>query len=151
MSINHTAAVRAILEITRKTAFLAFIAALVPQIAAAHVVRHNSIPQSYLGSWAPDSETCKESDKSVIALSAKTYVSSGVKCTVDWVSETPGPHGPIFSAHLQCSSPAAPPEKEVMSNLVIRPQNDHQIAMGPDFASLKNYRRCSASEPGATR
>lgn len=151
MSINHTAVVLATLDIMRKTALLALIAALVPHIAAAHVVRHNSIPESYVGSWAPDAGTCKESDKSVIALSAKTYATSGAKCTVDWVSETPGSRGPIFSAHLQCSSPTAQPKKETVSNLIIRPQNDHQIAMGPDFASLKNYQRCSASEPGTTR
>jgi hypothetical protein len=151
MKINRTAITLATVGSMQRTVLLAVAATLASHVAAAHVVRHRSIPEPYIGRWAPDTGACKESDKSVIVLSAKAYDSPEAKCAVDWVSETPGPHGPIFSAHLQCRALGAQAKKAAMSNIIIRPDSDHQIAMGPDFESLKPYQRCPAIEPSATR
>jgi hypothetical protein len=37
-------------------------------------VRHTTIPDSVWGSWAPGADLCKKTDKSVVVLSATTYV-----------------------------------------------------------------------------
>ena len=66
-----------------KAALLAAVAALVPCVAAAHVVRHNSIPQPYLGRWADDAATCKYPDNPDILLTAKNYVDRSTPC-IDW-------------------------------------------------------------------
>src|SRR5262249_11682342 len=66
-------------------------------------------------------------DKSVIVMAAKAYTSAEMKCAVDWVSETPGPSGPIYSARLRCTGqPAQPPS---MINLIIRPDNAKQVSV----------------------
>ena len=133
----------------RRMALLAAVATLVPCVAAAHVVRHNSIPQPYLGRWAADAATCKDPDKPAIVLAAKTYVGPGTTCIVGWVSETAGPHGPIFAAHLQCATEKT--KSKTVSNVIIRPDGDNQISIGSDFASMKSYQRCPAATPAAAR
>src|SRR5262245_51946534 len=40
-------------QIMRKMLLITAIAALAPQAATAHVVRHGSIPEAYWGTWAP--------------------------------------------------------------------------------------------------
>jgi hypothetical protein len=40
----------------RKAALLVFIAALVPQVATAYVLRRSSIQEAYWGTWAPARE-----------------------------------------------------------------------------------------------
>jgi hypothetical protein len=129
-----------------KRGILALSAALTAHSAAAHVVRHGSIPAAYRGTWAPTAATCKDADKAVV-LSAKTYVGPSASCVVDYVSETAGRKGPIFSARLQCSDPAKPAQKKTIANLIIQPDNANQISVGPGFESLKAYQRCPASEP----
>jgi hypothetical protein len=78
---------------------LAVFALLIGQMAIADVVRHATIPASLRGTWALNLDDCNNADK-IIVLSAKGRDSSEVKCTVDWVSETPGARGSIFVAHL---------------------------------------------------
>jgi hypothetical protein len=69
---------------------LVVIAALAPQVATAHVVRHSSIPEAYRGAWAPVETDCKD-DKSVITLSAKAYVGPAGSCMVDYVTSPSRP------------------------------------------------------------
>ncbi|MGC2409372.1 MAG: hypothetical protein WA441_05110 [Methyloceanibacter sp.] len=95
----------------RATGLLAIVALLVSHTATADVKRYKSIPESLWGSWAPSAEACNKAEKSIIALAAKSYVSSEASCTIDWVSETPGTRGAIYSAHLQCSGAAEGPPK----------------------------------------
>jgi hypothetical protein len=131
---------------TTKAALLVFIAAFVPQVATAYVLRSSSIPEAYWGTWAPTDTTCKDADKSTtLVLSAQAYLRSATSCAVEYVSETPSPKGPIYSAHLQCSNPAGPAQKKTSADLIIRPGEANQIYVGPDFPSLKPYQRCSAS------
>jgi hypothetical protein len=114
-----------------------------PHVATAGDVRHERIPDSYAGRWAPDSQVCKDKDKdkAVITLSAKAYANAEANCTVDWVTETASPRGPVYSAHLQCSSRAAPGQKAA-ANLIIRSEDIDKISAGPDFGNLKIYQRC---------
>jgi len=149
MKTRRSVIVPAMAGSMHKTALLAIVATLVPCIAAAHVVRHNSIPEPYRGRWAADAATCKDPDKPAVVLSAKSYASPGTTCIVGWVSETAGPHGPIFSAHLQCATEKT--KNKTVSNVIIRPDGDDQISIGSDFASLKSYQRCPAATPAIAR
>jgi hypothetical protein len=137
-------------EIMRAIGFLAVAAMLLSHTASANVKRHSSIPESLWGSWAPIAETCEKASDSIIALAAKSYISSETTCTIDWVSETAGARGATYSAHLQCSSTAAPARKTV-SNVVLRPTDTNQLSLGPDFSSLKTYQRCPGTAPGSAR
>jgi hypothetical protein len=118
--------------------------------AVADVVRHKTIPESFWGRWVPSAELCNNSEKSVIALTATTYVSSEANCTVAWVSETAGTRGPIYSAHVQCSKPEEKARK-TQSNIILSAKDINQISVGSSFSNLKDYQRCSTNEPAPMR
>lgn len=123
-------------------ALLTLFASLISDVAMADIVRHDAIPEAYWGKWVGS-----ERDRSVIELSAKNYVSDEANCTVDWVSETAGAHGTIYAAHLHCFGPAQTTGERFVSNLIIWPQDDVRIAVGPNFMRLKMFRRCSVTRP----
>jgi hypothetical protein len=126
----------------RIAGYVIALTAFAAQAAFADVKRHASVPEPLLGSWAATSDGCGPDDKTVVVLSAKGYEGADGKCTVDWVAETPGPRGPLYSAHLQCSGRA--PGKSPIVNLIIRPDNAKTISLGTDFDNLKVYQRCEA-------
>jgi len=132
----------------RKMLLITAIAALAPQAATAHVVRHGSIPEAYWGTWAPGQVDCKD-EKSIIVLSAKAYVGPAGSCAVESVSETPGPNGAIYSARLQCPGSAGQAKKSKVVNLMFRSSDAGQMSLGPSFKSLAAHRRCSAGSPAA--
>ena len=125
----------------RVTAVLAIVATLASFTASADVKRHEFIPEALAGSWAPSAEGCDKTDGSVIVLSAKSYVRSGASCSVDWVAETAGARGPIYSAHLQCPG-ASEGARKTASNVILVPTGSDQLSVGAEFSSLKTYRRC---------
>ena len=118
----------------------AVLALLIGQTATADVVRRAIIPASLWGTWALNLDDCNNADN-VIVLSAKGRDSSEVKCTVDWVSETPGARGSIFSAHLHCRRTANGSDNTI-DNVIFVPTDANQASVGPDFSSLKSYQRC---------
>jgi hypothetical protein len=122
---------------------LTLIAFLMPQVADAQLVRHNSIPETYWGTWAPADANCQDAKKSSIAVSAQAYESSTTSCVVKYVRRIPGPKGPTCSARLQCTSRGGEPQAEAIANLIIRPSDPDRILMGAEFASLKLYQRCA--------
>jgi hypothetical protein len=126
------------------------VAVVVSHAATADVKRHKSIPESLWGSWAPSAEACNKAEKSIITLAAKSYVSSEESCTVDWISETSGARGSIYSAHLQCAGTVEGPQKTV-SDLVLWPKDVNEFSVGTDFSNLTTYLRCPASAPASTR
>jgi hypothetical protein len=132
-----------------RTAFvLMVVVAVAPQVASAHVVRHNSIPEVYWGTWSPGA-TCSADDKAAIVLTAKGYVGPAGNCSVDYVSETATPKGSTYSARLLCPGTGA--HKKTVVNLIFRSDADGGISAGPTFVSLKAHRRCSASDPAAKK
>jgi hypothetical protein len=121
-------------------AVIAFAAALLASASLADSVRHQSVPERFWGTWAPSTEHCSDS-KSTFVVSAKGYVTSQASCTIQWVTETAGADGPIYSAHMRCSNPAAPEETTEMNQIIV--SNDReQLSAGPDFKELKSYRLC---------
>ena len=127
---------------------LMVVVAVAPQVANAHVVRHNSIPEVYWGTWSPGA-ACSADDKAAFVLSAKGYVGPAGNCALDYLSETPSPKGSTFSARLMCPGTGA--QKKTVYNLIFRSGADGGISAGPTFASLKTHRRCAASEPAAKK
>jgi hypothetical protein len=128
----------------RTVGALTVVIALASQAAVGDVKRYASIPEPLHGSWALSSDGCGADDKSAIVLTAKAYTNVETKCAVEWVSETPSPRGPIYSAHLRCTGQPARPSSVI--NLIIRPDNAKQISVGVDFKNLKTYQKCPAKE-----
>jgi hypothetical protein len=95
-------------------------------------VRHTTIPESFWGSWVPGTDACKNADKSVIVLSATTYVTPEANCTVEWMAETAGARGPIYSVHIQCSKRSG----KAQSTISERPYYFAEKRQ-PDFARLR--------------
>jgi hypothetical protein len=134
----------------RATAILAILTiTLMSQTTVADVKRHEFIPESLRGTWAPSAEVCKDVNNSIV-LSAKTYAGSEANCTVAWVSETAAARGPMYSAHLLCTKPEDKNLK-TQSDIIFLPKDNDQIGIGSRFSNLKNYQRCPASEPATTR
>ena len=134
----------------RLTRLLAMITFLMPQVATAQLVRHNSIPEAYWGTWAPADANCQDAKKSRIAVSAQAYESSTTSCVVKYVRRTPGPKGPTCSARLQCTGRGGQAQTEAIANLIIRPSDPDRIFMGAEFASLKLYQRCAKAASEAS-
>ena len=119
------------------------VSALLPSASLADSVRHVSVPDRLWGTWAPAADLCRD-DKAILVVSAKGYVTSQASCTVQWVTETAGAAGPIYSAHMRCSNPNAPDEITEV-NRVIVPNDCGELSAGPDFKQLTTYRRCPAN------
>ena len=134
----------------RLTLSLAVITFLIPQVASAQLVRHNSIPEAYWGTWAPADVNCQDANKPSIALSEHAYESSTTSCVVKYVRRTPGPKGPTCSARLQCTGRGGQAQPEAIANLIIRSSDPDRIFMGAEFASLKLYRRCAKAASEAS-
>jgi hypothetical protein len=128
-----------------RRALLALLAIVMSNVVIADVVRRDSVPASYWGAW-----TTTGSDLSVIELSAKTYTNNEANCAVNWVSETPGATGPIYSAYLQCSSRSERAKRRFPLNLIIWPKSPDEIAVGPSFMRLNVFHRCRVTNPPPT-
>ena len=115
---------------------------LATQPVWADIVRHSAIPSAFWGTWAAGSDTCQKKGPDVIVLSAKRFVQPESKCRVDWVDETAAAQGPIYSAHLRCTSVAKPARKTI-SNVVLARKDAKNISMGSDLYDLKIYEPCS--------
>lgn len=118
-------------------------AGLATSAALADIKRHDSIPQLFHGSWAPSQDACRSKDNSdnpVTVVSATSYAGPNAKCTVAWVSETPGANGAIYSAHLLCGDRDGMPKTQ--SNVIML-RDKGAVLMGSSFNNLKPYQRCT--------
>jgi hypothetical protein len=131
----------------RRTAMAVLAFALVPYAASADIIRHRDIPAAYLGTWTPGGAACTGADREAVVLAAQAYTSATANCTVDYVSETASPRGPIYSARLRCANPASKAHAKSFINLIIRSDGADRISLGPDFGGLKPYQRCSSGAP----
>jgi hypothetical protein len=125
----------------RRAGIFAIIAVTSLQAALADVVRHPTLPKSILAAWAANSEACANPDRSAVVLSAHHYVSPEMSCGIQSVSESPGPHGPIYSARMQCAGKAAPAQTAATSVIFVPMDADH-LSAGSDFDNLTTYQRC---------
>ena len=105
-------------------------------------VRHLSVPARFWGTWAPSPDLCRDR-KATVVVSEKGYVTSEASCEIQWLTETAGGSGPIYSAHMRCSNLTAPEEKTEL-NRIILPKEAGELSAGPDFQNLTHYQRCPA-------
>ena len=114
---------------------------LMPHESFADVVRHEFVPVSLRGSWAPRDGVCKKDDKSIITISEKAYASSDLTCAVAYVSETSEGGGAAkYSAHLDCSEMIPPKQMD----LILIPKKSDLISVGSSLKSLKDYKHCAS-------
>ncbi|MGA7485474.1 MAG: hypothetical protein WBW74_00835 [Xanthobacteraceae bacterium] len=88
-------------------------------------------------------DRCQD-EKSAVVVSSQGYQTSQEACAVQWVTETAGRDGPIYSAHMRCSPPEAPEQKMELDRIIIA-RADGRVSAGPGFGDLKDYQRCSAN------
>jgi hypothetical protein len=125
-------------KVMRTIVALAYMFLSSPSLA--DTVRRSGVPERFWGKWAPSADLCRD-DKSTVVVSGKGYVTAQESCEVQWVAETAGRDGPIYSAHMRCSSLAVP-EQTTPLNRIIVPNDSGQLSAGPDFKELKSYHRC---------
>jgi hypothetical protein len=130
----------------KRATILVFIAAIASQAADARVKVVGAIPADYQGEWTAGVEPCESGDTKVFVLSAKTYAGPLGTCDIVSVSEIPGEKGATFSARLLCTD-SSQTQKKTSANLIMRPGDGNQIAVGPTFESLTNYQRCAKKTP----
>ena len=111
--------------------------------SVADSVRHLSVPERFWGTWAPSPDHCRDK-KSIFVVSEKGYVTSEASCAIQWLTETAGASGPIYSAHMRCTSLTAPDEKTELNHIIL-PKEGGQLSAGPDFQDLTHYQRCLAN------
>lgn len=105
-------------------------------------VRHLSVPERFWGTWAPSPDLCRDR-KATVVVSETGYVTSEASCEIQWLTETAGGSGPLYSAHMRCSNLTAPEEKTEL-NRIILPKEAGELSAGPDFQNLTHYQRCPA-------
>ncbi len=126
-----------------RTLIVVFVSVVLSGPSVADSVRHLSVPERFWGTWAPSPDLCRNK-KSIFVVSEKGYVTSEASCAIQWLTETAGANGPIYSAHMRCTSLTAPDEKTEL-NCIILPKEGGQLSAGPDFQDLTHYQRCPAN------
>ncbi len=112
---------------------IALVSMVVSGSSLADTVRHLQVPERFWGTWARSPDLCRDK-KSIIVVSDKGYVTPEASCEIQWLTETAGGSGPIYSAHMRCTSLTAPDEKTEL-NRIILPKEGGQLSAGPDFHS----------------
>ena len=126
-----------------RTLIVVFVSVVLSGPSVADSVRHLSVPERFWGTWAPSPDLCRNK-KSIFVVSERGYVTSEASCAIQWLTETAGANGPIYSAHMRWTSLTAPDEKTEL-NRIILPKEGGQLSAGPDFQDLTHYQRCPAN------
>src|SRR5262245_61730882 len=106
-------------------------------------VRRLRVPERFWGTWALSADLCRD-DNSTVFVSGKGYVTAQESCQVQWLVETAGRNGPIYSAHMRCASVVVPERMTALNRLMV-PNDRGQLSAGPNFKELKTYHRCPAN------
>jgi hypothetical protein len=122
-------------------AVIALTSVLLTGPSLADSVRHLSVPERFWGTWAPSAELCRD-NKSVITVSPKGYTTAQSSCAIQWVTETAGADGSIYSAHMRCTLLNEPQQAPEEVNRIIIAKTDGQVTAGPDFHELRSLQRC---------
>jgi hypothetical protein len=109
--------------------------------ATAGDVRHLTIPKAIWGTWALKPDQCAVNDASLISIREGGGTGPEDNCTVEYVVETAGAAGPIYSAHMLCTEKDNPAKSSSKAFIVI-PRGNDSISIGSDFDNLKTYARC---------
>jgi hypothetical protein len=111
--------------------------------AKAGDVRHSTIPKSAWGTWALKPELCGTNDNSNLYIKEGGASGPSNDCSVEYVVETAGAGGPIYSTHLWCTAKDDPAMKRSMTFIVIL--RGDRLTVGDDFDHLTTYDRCPSA------
>ena len=112
--------------------------------ATAGDVRHLTIPKTVWGTWALKPDQCTANDASLISIREGGGTGPEDNCAVEYVVETAGAAGPIYSAHMLCTEKDNPAKSSGRAFIII-PRGDDAISIGSGFDDLKTYYRCPKS------
>jgi hypothetical protein len=129
------------IDFNRSTAAVLLVA-LLWSPAIAGDVRHLTIPKAVWGTWAPKPDLCAAKDNSLIYIKEGGATGPEANCAVEYVVETAGGSGPIYSAHLYCTEKDNPGKSSSKAFVIIPRGDGSSISVGPDFENLKTYSRC---------
>ena len=129
-------------DVTRST-LIAVLLAVLWSPALAGDVRHLTIPKAVWGTWAPKPDQCAN-DPSLISIREGGGTGPEDNCAVEYVVETAGAGGPIYSAHMMCTEKDNPAKSSNKAFIII-PRGDDSMSVGSDFDNLKTYYRCPKS------
>ena len=104
-------------------------------------MRHLTIPKAVWGTWALKPDQCTANDASLISIREGGGTGPEDNCAVEYVVETAGAAGPIYSAHMMCTEKDNP-AKSGSKTFIVIPRGDDSISIGSDFDNLKTYSRC---------
>jgi hypothetical protein len=127
-----------------RSAGIVLLFALVGSPATAGDVRHLTIPKAVWGTWALKPDQCAANDASLISIREGGGTGPEDNCAVEYVVETAGASGPIFSAHMLCTEKDNPAKSSNRAFIII-PRGDDAISIGSSFDDLKTYYRCPKS------
>ncbi|MBV8746712.1 MAG: hypothetical protein JO134_16875 [Xanthobacteraceae bacterium] len=120
---------------------IALLLALSGSSATAGDVRHLTIPKAVWGTWALKPDQCAANDAPLISIGEGGGTGPEDNCAVQYVVETAGAAGPIYSAHMVCTEKDNPAKSSSKAFIVI-PRGDDSMSVGSDFDNLKTYYRC---------
>src|SRR5262249_44369026 len=99
-------------------------------------VRHLTVPEPLWGTWAPSADLCRDS-KATFVVSAKG--TRRRKRAARFNGSTAGADGPIYSAHMRCSSRPEPPETTDEDRVIVSNARG-DFGAGPEVKHLRRYR-----------
>ncbi|KAA0115675.1 hypothetical protein CIW48_28275 [Methylobacterium sp. P1-11] len=115
---------------------------IAPAICVADIKRHKTVPETFWGQWGLVDQPCSQDNRLALVITGTSYTHPDARCAIDWVGETAGRAGPIYSAHMRClAGEGAQPST---ANLILMSRDGEEVALGGDFQSLRSYRRCPA-------
>ncbi|WP_407528435.1 hypothetical protein [Methylobacterium oryzisoli] len=113
-----------------------------PHAATADIKRHKAVPETFWGQWVPVDRSCVKDDQTALSITASAYTGAGSRCTIDWVDETAGRAGPIYSAHMRCAT--GEQQQPSIANLILVSRENNVVSLGSEFRNLQSYQRCPA-------
>ncbi|GEP03418.1 hypothetical protein [Methylobacterium oxalidis] len=119
-----------------------FLFLITSHAATADIKRHKAVPEVFWGEWIAAGQSCIKNDQPPLSITASTYTRADTRCTIDWVGETAGRAGAIYSAHMRCSTGEQP--QPSIANLILVSGENGMVSLGSDFKSLQSYQRCPA-------
>ncbi len=123
---------------------LVALAALVPATTAlASDVRIARLPDTVIGAWAPNADSCTGSAK--IDIAARQVSVSEASCTIAWITVTSSRDGPVYSARSVCSRNDASSAPQPLYVLVTPLANDRlMVRLADSYAEGKGqtYQKC---------
>ncbi|TGD99440.1 hypothetical protein [Methylobacterium nonmethylotrophicum] len=111
-----------------------------PHAATADIKRLKAVPEAFRGAWIAAGQSCTNGDQPPLSITASAYTRADARCTIDWVGETAGRTGSIYSAHMRCATGEQP--QPSIANLILISEENGMVSLGSDFQSLRSYQRC---------